>query len=442
MSSEDLIPARVFAGGRMQRQSYHRTVLPNGLRVVTSPRREAESVAIGIWVGVGARYETHRLNGISHFLEHMLFKGTKKRSSRAIKTQIEGAGGVLNAFTDEEFTCLWAKVQPKDLHSAVEVLTDMILHPQCDPRELEKERQVVMEEIRMYKDLPAQLVHDLLNTLLWPNHPLGRDIAGSAESLNRIRRRELLMFRKQFYAPRNIVIAGCGRLSHREFLEAVNRWWIHLPAGRRPKCQKALQRQRQPRLKVEVKETEQTHLCLGFHAFPRNHPHIHALSLLNVILGGNMSSRLFHEVREVRALAYEIGSHVRRFQDTGLFSVSAGVEHRHLMRCLEVVFRELKRIRREGVSKREFEQSKAFLTGQVLFSLEDMVEHMSWIGECEMLLGHVQPVEGVLDHISRIKMSDVTQVARDILRKEHLSLAVIGPIASQVKRRIASLLRF
>ncbi len=192
----------------MGRQAYHRTVLENGLRILSAPRWESESVAIGIWIGVGGRYESARLNGISHLLEHLLFKGTRQRSSHQIKVAIEGKGGALNAFTDEEFTCLYAKVQPKNLGLTVEVLTDMILSSKLDPREMEKERAVVIEEIRMYRDFPMQYVHDLLNHLLWPNHPLGREIAGTERSLTRIRRRDLSRFQKRTYTPRNICIAA------------------------------------------------------------------------------------------------------------------------------------------------------------------------------------------------------------------------------------------
>ncbi|MBI3323275.1 MAG: insulinase family protein [Candidatus Omnitrophica bacterium] len=388
---------------RIERQAYHRTELPNGLRILSAPRPEAESVSIGFWMGVGGRYESARVGGISHFLEHLLFKGTRARSSRQIKEAIEGSGGSINAFTDEEFTCALAKVQPKNLDVAVEILSDMVRRPRMEPKEVERERSVVLEEIRMYRDLPTQFVQEMLNNLLWPNHPLGRDVAGTPESLRRIRRKDLVAFQRRFYAPRNIVVAACGRLSHRELVEQVTRLWRSAPPGRRPVCQRAVQRQRKPRLRVQAKETEQTHFSLGFHAFPRDHPQVHALSLLNVVLGGNMSSRLFQRVREERGLAYEIGSQVKRFRDTGLFSVSAGVEHKHLAPCLRVVLKELARVRRERVSPKEFEQTAEYLTGQILFALEDTMEHMCWIGESEMLLGRVEPVEVILGQIAQVR---------------------------------------
>jgi len=425
---------------RIQRQAYHRTVLENGLRILSAPRGEAESVAIGIWINAGGRYENARLNGISHFLEHLLFKGTKTRSCRQIKEAVEGRGGALNAFTDEEFTCVWAKVQPKELESTVEVLTDMVLNPSLDSAELEKERGVILEEIRMYRDLPMQSVHDLLSNLLWPHHPLGMNLAGTEESVKRIRRADLASYQKRFCTPRNIVIAVCGRHTHRALVEGVSRLWRRIPAGRRQPYPKVRQRQLKPRLKVEIKETEQTHLSLGFHAFPRNHPHVHALNLLNVVLGGNMSSRLFQEVREERGLCYEIGSQVKRYRDTGLFSVSAGVEHRNLIRCLDLILRELKEVRRGGVTPKEFEQAAEFFVGQLLFALEDTVEHMCWVGECEMLLERVESVETILNQVNRVRRRDLTQVAKMILRPQRLNLAVIGPVKRKVSSRIQKLL--
>ncbi len=422
------------------KQAYHRTQLPNGLRIVSAPRIGAESVAIGVWVGVGARYEPVRINGISHFLEHLLFKGTKRRSSRQIKSAIEGTGGSLNAFTDEEFTSVVVKVQPKELGQAVEVITDMVLHPEVDPREMEKERQVVLEEIRMVGDLPMHSVHDMLNALLWPNHPLGRDVAGTPASLSRIRRGDALRFQRRYYVPSNVVIAACGRLSHRALVEAVSRWWAKVPPGRPAHCRKPNERQRRPRLKIVSKETEQTHFSMGFHAFPRNHPDVQALSLLNILLGGNMSSRLFQRVREELGLAYDIGSQVKRLRDTGLFSISAGVEHKHLVRCLKVVQEELGRVRREGVAPKEFEQAVEYMTGQVLFALEDTVEHMCWIGECEMLLGRVQSAETILHQLSRVRRGDLSRTARTLLRSDRTSLAVIGPVKKDVQVRIAAML--
>jgi predicted Zn-dependent peptidase len=380
------------------------------------------------------------MNGISHFLEHLLFKGTRTRTSRQIKESIEGTGGVLNAFTDEEFTCVWAKVQPKRLHPTLAVLTDMVLHSSLESREIGRERQVVLEEIRMYKDLPMQYVHDLLNTLLWPNHPLGMILAGTEKSVGRIGRKELLSFQRRFYTPCNIVIAACGRHSHRDLVEGVQRLWGKVPPGRRQISPRIRQQQRRPRLKVEKKETEQTHISLGFHAFPRNHPQVHALNLMNIVLGGNMSSRLFQKVREERGLCYEIGSQVKRYRDTGFFSVSAGVEHRKLLPCLRVVLKELGRIRREPVAPKEFEEAREFFIGQLLFSLEDTVDQMCWVGESEMLLNRVEPAEAVLSQVQRVRRSDLKEAARSIVRQEHLSLAAIGPIQEKVSSRMAQML--
>lgn len=422
-------------------QAYHRTTLPNGLRIVSAPRHSAESVSMGIWINAGGRYEKARVSGISHFLEHLLFKGTKNRSSRQIKETVEGTGGVLNAFTDEEFTCVLAKVLPSRLKTTVEVLTDMALHPALAPKEMEKERQVVMEEIRMVQDLPMQFVHDLLNTLLWPNHPLGRILSGTEKSVKSIQRSDIRMYHQRHYVPANMVIAACGKLSHRALVETVTQVWKNVSSGREQVAPRVHQRPHQPRLKVEKKETEQTHFSIGFHAFPQNHPQVHALNLLNVILGGNMSSRLFQRVREDRGLCYEIGSEVKRYRDTGFFSVSAGVEHRHLVKSLQVIVKELTRVRREKVSPKEFEQAVEYSVGSILFALEDTMDQMYWMGECEMLLGRIQPMEEVLHHLGRVRPDDLTRVARRILTPRHLSMAVIGPVKPKASNQLSKILQ-
>lgn len=292
----------------------------------------------------------------------------------------------------------------------------------------------------MYRDLPMHSVHDLLNTLLWPDHPLGRDIAGTPESLGRIRRRDVAEFQRRYYVPKNVVIAACGRLTHRALVDSATRWWKTRPAGKPASCRKAIQRHRRPQLKVEPKETEQTHFSMGFHAFPRNHPQMHALNLLHIVLGGNMSSRLFQKVREERGLAYEIGSQVRRFRDTGLFSISAGVEHKRLVPCLAVVLKELNRIRKEKVSPEEFNRAIEYLTGQIRFTLEDTVEHMGWMGESEMLLGRVQTAEEVLRQVDQVTRSDLHQAARTIFRGDRCRLAVIGPVKGPAQRRLLGMM--
>ena len=419
---------------------YPKTTLPNHLRVISAPMPHMESVALGVWMAAGGRYESTRLNGISHFLEHLIFKGTASRSARRIKEAIEGLGGSMNAFTDVELTCLYAKVPVKHASVVLEVLLDMALHPRLSQGDIDRERQVILEEIKMYLDAPMQYVQDLLGALMWPRQPLGMFLAGTQESVKRIRRQDVVAYQRRFYTPANMVVAAAGPISHRLLVEQVSRIVERVPAGRPQRFRRASQRQARPRWECTVKDTEQTHASLGFHAFPRNHPHVHGLNLLHIILGGNMSSRLFHQVREVRGLASDIGSQVKRYRDTGAFTVSAGVEHRKLVDTLRVVLQELRRVRREPVGPAEFRRAQEFYTGQLLLTLEDTIDHMLWIGESDMVLGRVHPIGAIVEDIRRVTPADVRRVAHAVLRPQHLNVAVIGPIKPAAQRRAQAVL--
>lgn len=419
---------------------YPKTVLPNRLRVISAPMPQMESVALGIWMAAGGRYESARLCGISHFLEHLLFKGTVKRSARQIKEAIEGLGGSVNAFTDVEFTCLYARVPARHVRTALEVLMEMVRAPRLAPGDIERERPVILEEIKMYLDMPMQHVQDLLGALMWPRQPLGMYLAGTVESVRRIRRRDLTAYCRRFYTPANLVVAAAGPISHRALVEQVQHAFHGVPPGAAQRFRRALQRQHRPRLQCAVKETEQTHAALGFHAFPRNHPHVHGLNLLHIILGGNMSSRLFHQVREVRGLAYEIGTQVKRYQDTGAFLISAGVEHRKFTQALRVILGELARVQRQRVTPDEFDRAKEFYTSQLLLALEDTIDHMLWIGEGEMVLGRVTPMAVLLEDIRRVTRDDILRVARQVLAPRHRNLAVIGPLKPAQQRQAQALL--
>lgn len=419
---------------------YPKTELSNRLRVISAPMPQMESVALGVWIAAGGRYESARLCGVSHFLEHLMFKGTLSRTARQIKEAIEGLGGAMNAFTDVEATCLYAKVPAKHAAVTLDVLLDMAFHARLSAGDIERERQVILEEIKMYLDAPMQYVQDLLGTVMWPRHPLGMFLAGTQQSVGRIRRLDIAAYCRRFYTPANVVVAAAGPVSHRLLVEQVAARVGRLAPGRPQRFRRAAGRQGRPRWDCTVKETEQTHAALGFHAFPRNHPHIHGLNLLHVILGGNMSSRLFHQVREVRGLAYEIGSQIRRYRDTGAFTVSAGVEHGKFIRALRVILDELRRVQRRPVGADEFDRAREFYTGQLLLMLEDTIDHMLWIGESELVLGRVSPLGQILDDVRRVTPADVTRVAREVLRPAHRNLAVIGPLKPAQQRQAQRLL--
>ena len=415
---------------------YEKTTLNNGLTVATHYMPNRVSVALGIWLKAGSRYETKDINGISHFLEHLLFKGTKKRSCEQLKQSIEGIGGSLNGFTSEELTCYLAKVPARYRASALDVLGDMVLNARLDTADIEMERKVILEEIRMYKDLPAHFVMDLLSGLLWPKHPLGRNIAGETSSINSIGRNELLNYKQRFYRLNNIAVVACGALRHKEFLQACKNYFSSSEGGKVNKFVQAQQTQKNPQVKLQVKDTEQIHLALGVHSLPRNHPGRFALGLLHIILGANMSSRLFREVREKRGLAYDIGTSVKFFQDSGAFIVHAGIDNRRLLEALEVILAQWEQIKEVKIKQEELGRAKEYYIGQLRLALEDTSNHMLWLGEKVASINKVLRPEEIIRRVREIGPDDLKRLAKQILQRRSLNLALIGPIKEKDKKLI------
>jgi predicted Zn-dependent peptidase len=361
-------------------------------------------------------------------LEHLLFKGTRTRSCEQLKRAIEGIGGSLNGFTAEEFTCYMAKVPAKYLGRAIGVLSDMALHPTLKRSDIEKEREVILEEIRMYEDTPAQYVHDLFNQLLWPNHPLGNLLSGTAATVRRMRREDLVAYWRRLYHPRNCLVACAGALDPERVIRRLRKAFARASHGRLQPFAAAPRTQRGPQVRLIHKPTEQTHVCLGTPAIPRTHPQRFALELLHVLLGANMSSRLFHEVREKRGLVYEIGTHIKRYKDTGAFVIYAGCDAGKLLTTLRTVVAELSKVKREFVRPQELRRAKDFYSGQLLMGLEDTMEHMLWIGEQAVTVGRVARAQDLLAHLERVTPRQVRDVARLLFIAKRTYLAAVGPV--------------
>ncbi len=385
-------------------------------------------MALGIWIKTGGRYESPEHKGIAHYLEHLVFKGSKKYSCRKIKESIEGVGGSLNGFTSEELTCYLVKLPKSHLDLAVDILSDMAINPLLRPEEIEKERTVILEEAKMYKDLPQSYVYELLDELLWPNQPLGMTIIGTVESIGRINKESLSSFKREYYAPSNIIVSAAGSLEHNKFTNRIKNIFSSLESKGVSPFLKVKEAQDRPQLKLLHKDTEQTHLVLGFHGLKRDHPLKYALGLLHIILGANMSSRLFNEVREKKGLAYEIGTQVKYFQDTGAFIVHAGIDNRKVNDSIGLILKELRKTKDKLVSIDEFKRAKEFYLGQLALSLEETLDHMLWIGESTAALGHVLSFEEVVKKINRVRSKDIREVAKSIFKEKSLNLALIGPL--------------
>ncbi len=418
---------------------YQKTVLDNGARVVTSSMKDAQSLAIGIWINTGSRNEALEYSGISHYLEHLVFKGTQKYSCQKIKESIEGVGGSFNGFTSEEATCYLVKLPAKYLDLALDILSDMVLCPTLPEDEIVKERTVILEEIKMYKDLPQSYVYELLDEILWPQQPLGRSILGTVESVSRIKREDLDGYRSRYYTAPNIVISAAGLVKHSVLSSKVKKRFSALKKAAKNGFSPAIIQQTAPKSSIFHKETEQTHFVVGFHGLARGHRLKYALALLNVILGGNSSSRLFDEIREKRGLAYEIGTGVKRMKDTGAFVVHAGVDNNKVIDVLKLIFAQVTRVKTERVPEAEFKRAKDFFLGQLMLALEDTMDQMLWMGESTVSLDKAFTLKQVVQEISKIKAADIKEAANLIFQDKSLNLALIGPFkpgAEQIKKEL------
>ncbi|HOX53861.1 MAG TPA: pitrilysin family protein [Candidatus Omnitrophota bacterium] len=420
---------------------YKKTVLKNGLRVISHNMPQRQTVSLGIWFGVGGRYESKNNKGIAHFLEHMVFKGSKKYSNRQIKESLEGVGGNLNGFTSEEMTCYLVKIPAQYLKLALDVLSDMAINPLLKPQDIEKERTVIAEEIRMYKDMPAHLVQDRLDELMWPNHPLGLNIAGTEESVSRITKADISNFKNYYYTPANIVVAACGNLKHEKLVEASKSIFNGSAQDKDLSFKEIVISQDKPQVSLFSKDTEQTHVSIGFHSLKRGSPDRHVLGLLNVILGANMSSRLFNEVREKRGLVYAISSFVRRFHDAGAFTIHAGTDNKKFIEVIKVIITELNKIKKSKPTSSELKRAKEYYIGQLTIELEDTLDHMIWIGESTMALDKTYTYGQILDQIKKINLDDILRISDKIFKNQNINLAVVGQGVDRSKKNIQEIFK-
>ncbi len=421
---------------------YSKTTLSNKLRVVTCELKDRDSVALGFWVGAGGRYENDRQKGVAHFLEHIAFKGSRKYSCNEIKQRIEGIGGAMNAFTSEEQTCYYAKIPAKHLAPTFDVLADMVFYPRITKSDVDKERTVILEEIKMYHDLPQYYVIELLDQLVWPNHPLGKNLAGNVETVSNLTEKNLQTFHKEFYPAENIVVAACGRLKHETVVKLATQFLKGFPvyAGGKDFV-KAPNRQVSPKVNFYQKNTEQMHLALGMLSCDEYNKDRYAVGLLNILLGGNMSSRLFNEVREKRGLAYSIGSSAKALKDTGIFMVRAGVDNQKIVKAVDVILKELDKISQIRVSDDEFKRGREYVIGQMLLSMEETMDQMLWIGEETISRNKIRTIKEVINHIKKVTPADIKRVAGEIFKGNHYNLAIIGSLSEGQQASLKKLLK-
>ena len=406
------------------------TTLPNGLRVISYHLPAVESVSACIFAGVGSRYEKRDEAGICHFIEHMLFRGTERRpASCDISAAIEGIGGILNGGTDRESTVYWCKVAKDHLGDALDVLADMLFHSRFSGEDIEKERQVVIEEINMSRDNPSQWVGLMIDSLLWPGHPLGRDTAGSKKTVSAISRDMMLGYLERHYLPSNIVVAIAGGSTHHQAVAAVSKVLGNLSGpvktspGYRPYSPRTGKR-----MSVDRRDIEQVHLCLAMPGMSRLNPKRFAFDLLSSILGEGMSSRLFTEVRDRLGLAYNIYCCGEHLMDTGALTIYAGVDPKNLSKTVKAIMEQLQRLRVEFIGEDELGKAKEMTKGHILLAMEDSRSVAGWIGAQELLTGQVQTVDEVLAIIDAISSGVLRELANEYICDSGFRLALVGPV--------------
>ncbi len=405
---------------------YNRTTLPNGLRVLTERMPSVRSATVGIWADVGSAVESPERRGISHLVEHMLFKGTQRRSARQIAETMDGVGGNLNAFTDKETTCYYAKVIDRHVPLALDVLADMFLHSAFDPQELAKEQKVVLEEIKMYEDSPDDLIHDVFLQTMWRGSSLGAPTIGFAETIVKITPEDLRAHMRAHYSPNCVIVAGAGNVEHDRFVELVSEQF----AGFEGAC--ALPQPESPAVtpatNVRYKDSEQAYLVLGTRGIDVRDERRYAASILDTVLGGGMSSRLFQEIREQRGLVYSVYSFQAAYRAAGLFGVYAGTSPENVQSCIDVIVEQFARIRNAPIGEDEFRLAKEHIKGSLTLSLESTSSRMIRLGRDEFAMGRTVTPDEIEAKIDAVTPGQVQELAHELLADENLGLCIIGPV--------------
>ena len=405
---------------------YKKTTLAGGLRVLTESMPAVRSASIGIWADVGSSLERREQRGISHVVEHMLFKGTQRRSAREIAETMDGVGGSLNAFTDKETTCYYAKVIDRHVPLAMDVLSDMFLHSVFDPQELAKEQKVILEEIKMYDDSPDELIHDLFLQTMWSGSHLGEPTIGFVDTVNRVTPADLRAHMKRYYAPNSVIVAAAGNVEHERFVELVAECFAQFK-GTSPLLEPDAP-QTTPSALVRQKDSEQAYVVLGSRGLDVRDERRFALAVLDTVLGGGMSSRLFQEIREKRGLVYTVYSFQAAYRAAGLFGIYAGTSPENVQPCIDVIAEQLAALRNVEINENELHLAKEHIKGNLTLSLESTSSRMIRLGRNEYALGRQVAPEEIEERIDAVTADDIVGLARELFAEDQLGLCILGPV--------------
>jgi predicted Zn-dependent peptidase len=408
--------------------------LPNGVVVITEPMEQVRSVSVGIWVRTGSRREPSRVNGITHFIEHMVFKGTERRSAEQIAREVDSVGGMLDAFTSKEMICFNTKVLDEHLPLAFDVLADLVLRPRFDREDIEKEKGVILEEIKMDQDNPDYLVHEIFTQGFWRGHGLGLPILGTPKTVRGFDRSAVTGCYRDWFAPQNLVITAAGHLQHQQLLDLVHKEFAGLQAGGAVASEKAPRTTAHITLKKK-RELEQAHVCLGVAAYPMAHEKRFAIALLNNILGGGMSSRLFQNIREKRGLAYAVYSDVSPYRDTGLLSIYVGTALKTVPEVVGLVMAEFRDLKQNPVPAEELRRAKDYLKGSLMLSLESTSARMSNLARQELYFGHFFTMDELLASIEQVTAEEVQRIACELFEPRQIAATLLGNLNGHNLRR-------
>jgi len=421
---------------------YKKTILKNKLRLITVPMESANSVTVLILVGTGSKYETKDVNGISHFLEHMFFKGTQKRpTTLKIAETLDRVGGEYNAFTSKEVTGFWAKVDKKHLDIALDWISDMFLNSKFEEKEIEREKGVIIEEVNMYLDTPMAYIGDIWESLLYKNQPAGWRVIGEKENIQSFNKQKIIDYYKNHYSPENTIICAAGGIDKNNIEEKIQRYFKNIKNSKAPTKLMAKDQQKEPEVLIHNKKTDQTHFCLGVRAYDLFHPQKYALALASIILGGNMSSRLFISVRERNGLAYSIHTSVDNSTDTGYLVTQAGIDHKNLEKAVKLILKEYQSLKNKKISEAELKKAKDYLKGTMSLSLDSSDSQASFYTVQELLENEILTAEEKFKKIDAVTTEDIKKIAEDIFLPGKLNLAILGPFEKTEEERFKNLLK-
>ncbi|HEY3374242.1 MAG TPA: pitrilysin family protein [Candidatus Aquicultor sp.] len=418
------------------KQFFERTTLPSGITIITEKMPQVRSVAIGFWVGVGSRDEIDPVNGMSHFIEHLLFKGTEKRTAQEISEAFDILGAELNAFTAKEYTCYYTRLIDQHVAEGVEILADMIQHPKFDSNDIDSERNVVLEEINLHEDSPDERIHDLFATSLWTEHPLGKPILGHVDTVGNFSRDDVVGFFRQEYGAKNLVVAAAGNIDHNVMVDLIQQHFVNA-MGERP-LHKEFTPSVEKKLDVYTKQTEQAHIVYGTEAISANDKRRHTLAVMDSILGGGMSSRLFQEIREKRGKAYATYSYHSLYKETGYVAAYAGTAPANTEEVVKIMHEQIDDIVGGGITDQEVYRAKEQIKGQLMLGLESTSRRMTRLGKLQITQGELLSLDEIITRIDAVTRDGITELAQELFSPNKMVLTIIGPFELEKLAHLAS----